>query len=117
MTQNKALEMWIGKVLLTSIILALILVISGGVWYLVHHALLPFDEHTIQATSTELPTLKSIFVNFWSPLGLIQGGLLLIIAGQIFRVALTGFMFYLERDKFFVLCTLVILIVMFVGFF
>lgn len=117
MKQTNVMTPWIGKVLLTSIIVALIMIIGGGGWYLWHHALLPFDEHVFHSETTKFTTFSHVVANFWSPLGLIQGGLFIIIAGQIFRVALTGVMFYVERDKFFMLCTAIILLVMLVGFF
>ena len=84
---------------------------------MLHHAMLPFDERVFHGESLKLTTLSGVLANFWSPLGLIQGGLLLIIAGQIFRVAVTGLIFYIERDKFFIFCTLIIFVVMIAGFF
>lgn len=114
--RKKRMEQWISKIMLVSISIALLLIISGGLWYLSAHAYLPFDAQVFQAKSVALSTLSGVVHHFWSPLGLIQSGLMLIVAGQILRVVLTGALFYIERDGFFMLCTFVILVTMVFSF-
>ena len=113
---NASLELWIGKVLLGSVIIALIMIVVGGMWYLSLHAKQPFDEQLFRGESLAYASLKGVWLNVLSPLGLIQGGLLLIIGGQLLRVALTVGIFYRQRDIFFAVITFVILSIMLAGF-
>lgn len=117
MRDTKALEQWIGKILLISIIVALMMISVGGLSYLYHTGHQEFDHGLIfQSHTTEFSTLSGVWMHLTTPLGLIQAGLLLIILGQIVRVALTGFIFLLQRDVFFVLSTAIILLIMVLGF-
>ena len=108
---DKRAEAIIGILLRTGVTLAAIVVFAGAVPYLWHHGSGIPDYHTFHSVAPELRHVSGILkasVAFDSA-GIIQLGLLLLIATPVARVAFSVFAFAEERDWMYVLVTLVVL--------
>jgi uncharacterized membrane protein len=104
-------EQVLGNLLRAGVILAAAVVLAGGVVYLVRHGA---EQQQLSAFQEEPPALESfagIVSSAWkgSSRGIIQLGLLLLIATPVARVAFSVIAFLLERDGTYVFLTLVVL--------
>jgi uncharacterized membrane protein len=101
----------IGTLLRTGVILAALLVFAGGVVYLTRHRVPPTNYHVFQGEPAELRTISGIFHEAFafSGRGLIQLGLLMLIATPIARVVFSVFAFLYQRDWMYVVVTLFVL--------
>jgi uncharacterized membrane protein len=100
-----------GVVLRTGVILAAVIVLAGGVLYLSRHpAPLP-DYRVFRGEPLEYRTVSGIVHETlaFRGRGLIQLGLLVLIATPIARVAFSFFAFLWQRDWIYVLATLIVL--------
>ncbi len=121
MAQNrldKALETAIGYTLRIGVIAAAVLVLAGGVYYLIENAFAPADYHTFHPAVKHALDLSAIVQNALAlnSLGIIQLGLLVLIATPIVRVILSVVAFALERDLLYVAVTVVVLVVLLYSF-
>jgi uncharacterized membrane protein len=104
MTDDR-LEQIVGNLLRAGVALAAAVVLAGGVWYLWTHGSARVDYHLFHAQAS--PVLS--WSGFWSPEGIILGGLLLLIATPVARVAFCLIAFALQRDWVYVGMTSVVL--------
>jgi uncharacterized membrane protein len=104
----------VGRILQTGVILAAVVVLAGGMAYLAAHGMHPAAFHAFRGEPAELRSLGAIVrgVTQWNSLGIIQFGLVILIATPIARVAFSLVAFALERDRTYVLITLVVLAVL-----
>ena len=105
------MESIIGELLRAGVLLAAAVVFAGGVLYLTQHRAARVDYKTFTPGSEELRTLPGI-VKLAASLnseGLIQLGLVLLIATPVARVALAVVGFQLERDRMYVVVSLIVL--------
>ena len=109
--QDKRLETIIGYTLRIGVTAAAVLVLAGGVYYLIENAFIPADYHTFHPTAKTSRDLSGIVENALAlnSLGIIQLGLLVLIATPIVRVILSIVAFILERDTLYVAATLIVL--------
>ena len=108
---DQRIEIIIGGLLRTGVILAAAVVLVGAVVYLAHHG---GEIPNFTAFHGEPAGLKSISDIVHGALGLsgraiIQLGLLLLIATPVARVLFSAIAFAIERDYMYVLITLVVL--------
>ena len=110
-TSDKAIEMWLGKLLRSGVILAAIVVFAGGVWYVAESRGAVASYKTFHGEPRELRHVTQIVHEAISlqPLGLIQLGLLLLIATPVARVVFSVVGFAMERDWMYVVFTLIVL--------
>ena len=111
---DQRLEVLIGNLLRTGVLTAALLVVVGGVLYLAQHYNQAVSYHEFHALGKDLRTLPGIWqsaVNFHSE-GLIQLGLLLLIATPVARVILAAVGFYLERDRLYMVVSLIVLAIL-----
>jgi uncharacterized membrane protein len=104
----------IGNLLRLGVLLSSLVVMFGGILYLHRHGLELPDYRVFRGEPTDLRTITGI-VNSVMELrskGIIQLGLLLLIATPILRVAFTVLAFVLQRDKTYVVVTLIVLVVL-----
>ena len=108
---DKRLEIIIGHTLRTGVITAAVIVLIGGVIYLVQDSSVVPHYHEFHAASTYSDNLSGIVQNIraFSSYGIIQLGLLVLIATPIIRVILSIVAFALERDLLYVAATLIVL--------
>jgi uncharacterized membrane protein len=89
-------------------------VIAGAVLYLGTHARQSVDYHTFHAEPEQLRGVHSVIhaALDGQATGILQLGLLLLIATPIMRVIFSVFAFALEGDRMYVLFTLIVLTVL-----
>jgi uncharacterized membrane protein len=110
-TSDKAIEIWLGQLLRSGVILAAVVVFAGGVWYVAESRGAVPSYKTFRGEPAELRHVTEIAREAVSlqPLGLIQLGLLLLIATPVARVVFSVVGFAMERDWMYVGFTLIVL--------
>ncbi|HEV2425100.1 MAG TPA: DUF1634 domain-containing protein [Terriglobia bacterium] len=109
---DEQLELILAKVLLFGVITAAIVVLIGGLLYLIRHAGPLPDYRTFRGASSPLRGIRGILkaVAAAQGRGLIQFGLVLLIATPVARVALSLVGFVREHDRLYVVFTFVVLV-------
>ena len=107
MTDEK-LEQIVGNLLRTGVALAAAVVLAGGVWYLAAHPTATADYHQFHARAGRFPWTQGLT----PPLATIQIGLLLLVATPVARVAFSLVAFGLERDRVYVVITMIVLAIL-----
>ena len=104
----------IGNLLRAGVILSAAVVGLGAIVYLVHHGHAPADYRVFQGEPTELRTIHGIITeaSARSGRGIIQFGLLLLIATPVARVAFSIFGFAEEKDRMYVVFTTIVLLIL-----
>ena len=108
---DKRVEVFLGKMLRCGVLLAALVVLVGGVWFLAKSYDVPQNYTTFRGEPVELRAVPQIVHQAIAlrPLGLIQFGLLLLIATPVARVLFSVLGFGLERDWMYVVMTLLVL--------
>ena len=111
---DRRVEGVIGNLLRAGVLLSALVVLSGGAIYLVRHVHDPADYRVFHGEPTELRHIRGILRDSVSlhGRGIIQLGLLLLIATPIARVAFSIFGFAEERDWMYVGFTLIVLMIL-----
>ena len=114
MMNDRRLESIIGRLLQTGVLLAAATVFSGGVLYLFQTHAARVDYRNFVPGSRELCTLHGIVRSaaHLQSLGLIQFGLLLLIATPLARVLMAIVGFALERDRLYTVVSLIVLLIL-----
>lgn len=111
---DRRLESIIGRLLQTGVLVAAATVLAGGVLYLAQSHTGSVDYRSFAPGGPDLRTLPGIVrsaAHFDSE-GLIQFGLLLLIATPVARVALAIVGFALERDRLYTVVSLIVLLIL-----
>jgi uncharacterized membrane protein len=108
---DKRVEMFLGRLLRWGVLLAALVVFVGGVWFVASSYEVPQDYRVFRGEPVELRAVPQIVQKAVAlyPLGLIQLGLLLLIATPVARVVFSVLGFALERDWMYVVITLLVL--------
>jgi len=108
---EKRMDEIMGRLLRTGVILAAAFVLAGGVVFLARHPEPVTNYHVFQGEPEELRTVPGIFHEAlaFRGRGLIQLGLLILIATPIARVAFSVVAFLYERDRTYVVVTVIVL--------
>jgi uncharacterized membrane protein len=108
------LEGILGNLLRTGVILSAITVLVGIVLYAAARDRTVQDFHVFRGEPADLRSIRSILEAAleFKPGGVIQFGLLLLLATPVARVAFSMFAFACQRDKVYVLVTLIVLSVL-----
>jgi uncharacterized membrane protein len=108
---DKRMDEIIGQMLRTGVILSAVFVLAGGAVYLARHPEPVTDYRVFQGEPEDLRTVSGIFHEAVSlrGRGLIQLGLLILIATPIARVAFSAVAFLYQRDWTYVVVTLIVL--------
>jgi uncharacterized membrane protein len=104
-------ESVIGTLLRVGVLIAATVVACGGIVFMVHHGTSNPEYGVFQGEPAELRSVAGIIraaVSFQA-LGVIQLGLLILIATPVARVAFSVVAFALERDALYVVVTLIVL--------
>ena len=108
------LEQLLGTLLRGGVVLAAVVVLTGGIWYL-HRYGRGVPEyrmfHGEPATLRSVATVGSGVLT-GHPRAVIQFGLLLLMATPVARVAFSVFAFAVQRDRTYVVVTLIVLAVL-----
>jgi uncharacterized membrane protein len=108
---DKLIDVIMGRLLRLGVVLAALVVFLGGVIFLTRHPAPVTNYHFFQGEPEEFRAISGIFHEAlaFSGRGLIQLGLLILIATPIARVAFSALAFFYERDWKYVVFTLVVL--------
>lgn len=117
MLQHKhhiAMQTLIGNLLRIGVMTAATIVLLGGILYLCQSGCHLPDLHAFVGESARLTSIPAIFGQALAGHGraIIQAGLLLLILTPIARVILSVFVFALERDRLYVIITLIVLMLL-----
>ncbi len=105
------LQQVVGNLLRTGVLLAAFVVLVGGILYLARHAGAVPDYHVFRGQPDELKSLTGIVraALALDERAVVQLGLVLLIATPIARVATAAVAFAFERDRSYVLISLLVL--------
>ena len=108
---DRRMDEWIGLLLRAGVILASVTVLAGGLMYLASQPMIAVNYRVFQPEPRGLRTIPGILgsAKAMSGRGLIQLGLLILIATPIARVAFSVLAFSYQRDWKYVLFTIVVL--------
>lgn len=118
MMAQPTMEKLIGIILLVGIGLAIVFVFIGGALYLWQFGGQSLQTELLQADAYQAhPTSIWQLALSFTPLGIIELGLIILVATQIMRVALLTFFYIRVRDVWFTLISLFILTTLLYSFF
>jgi uncharacterized membrane protein len=108
---DQKIDAIMGHLLRTGVVLTAILVFSGGVVFLIRHHQPVIDYRVFQGEPEALRSIPGIFKEAWAfrGQGLIQLGLLVLIATPVARVVFSVLAFLYQRDWIYVVVTILVL--------
>lgn len=111
---DEKMEQIIGTLLISGVIVAALIVLVGGVLYLIRYGATLPDYTVFRGEPAELRSLFGIVGGGLSfqIRSVIQLGLLLLIATPVARVAFSILAFALQRDRTYVIVTLIVFAVL-----
>ena len=111
---DEKIDQIIGNLLRIAVILSAVFVITGAVIYLMRHGTEMPDYGVFTGVPKDLRGLREIIEAAWQirSVGIIQLGLLLLIATPVARVIFSVFAFLIQRDYMYVVFTLIVLSVL-----
>lgn len=111
---DEQVERIVGTLLRSGVIIAALVVLVGGILYLIRYGATSPDYRVFRGEPANLRSVSGIVrgaLSFRSR-GVIQLGLLLLIATPVARVIFSVFAFALQRDRIYVIVTLIVLAVL-----
>jgi uncharacterized membrane protein len=111
---DQKIELIVGNLLIVGVCLSAALVVVGGIAFLIGHA----NEHphfkVFKGEPADLRGIPGILedVRRWDSRGVIQLGLLVLLATPVARVAFSLLAFMRQRDKTYVVVTCIVLTVL-----
>ena len=111
---DERLEIFIGNLLRLGVLVSAVVVAIGGALYLAQHGHEIVNYQNFRSELPELRNLPGICIAAFHLRsdGIMQLGLVLLIATPIARVALAVIGFYLERDRLYVVVSLIVLAIL-----
>jgi uncharacterized membrane protein len=111
---DQQVEEIVGNLLRVGVILAAVVVLSGGILYLFRYGHTLPDYQVFRGEPADLRSVSGIMSAALSlrRRGVIQLGLLLLIATPVARVAFSVVAFALEHDRTYVIVTLIVLAIL-----
>jgi uncharacterized membrane protein len=116
--RDRRIEVILGNLLRTGVLVSAAVVLVGACIYLYRHAHDPADYRVFRGEPSEYRTISGVIQSVISGRGqgIIQLGLLLLIATPIARVAFSVVGFAIERDRLYVAFTLLVLAILLYSF-
>lgn len=112
---DRDIELLVGRLLRTGVITASCIVLLGGILFLIQHGSSPMPSyHHFNGEDSSFTTFGSIISSTlqFNAKGIIQFGVMVLIATPVLRIALSLLGFALEKDKLYVIITTIVLCVM-----
>lgn len=106
--RDERLEQIVGNLLRAGVVIAAAVVLAGGIWYLASSGRAVADYGTFRPAVTHMRALGELP----GPEAVILAGLLILIATPVARVVFSLVAFAMERDRTYVVCTLIVLAVL-----
>jgi len=114
--RDRRIEVILGNLLRSGVLISAAVVLVGACIYLSRHAHEPADYRVFRGEPSEYRTIRGVIQSVINGRGrcqgLIQLGLLLLIATPIARVAFSVMGFAIERDRMYVAFTLIVLAIL-----
>jgi uncharacterized membrane protein len=97
---DEKVDQFIGAILQAGVLAAGILVLAGGILYLIHFGPSPVNYHVFRGERAELRSIWPVLVGAVNldSRSIIQLGILLLIATPVIRVAFSVVAFGVQRD-------------------
>ena len=118
MISQKKMQDLIGKTLLLGVLISSCLVLFGGILYLIDYGHSPLPSELLQ-NNLSSKSIHQIFAFAFSftPLGIIELGLLILVATQSIRVALLVWFYAVLHDyKFAGICGFILIVLVYSAF-
>jgi uncharacterized membrane protein len=114
---DERVERVVGALLRWGVILSAAVVLAGGAIHLFRYGSTISDYRVFRGEQSDLRDVSGIVAGAvsWQSRGLIQFGLLLLIAVPVTRVIFSVVVFALQRDRTYVVVTLIVLAVLLYG--
>jgi len=111
---DRRLENIIGNLLRVGVLIAAAVVLLGGILYLAGHSTDRVSYQHFSAAGDTVQSISGVFrsATHFDSEGLIQLGLLLLIATPVARVALAVVGFALEKDRLYAMVSLIVLAIL-----
>ena len=111
---DEKVENILGNLLRSGVIAAALVVLAGGMIYLFRHGAEPPDYSIFHGVPAEFSSVGGIITSLLGlrGRGLIQLGLLLLIATPVARVAFSILAFTVQRDRIYIVVALIVLAVL-----
>jgi len=111
---DRRIEEIVGGLLQVGVTLSAIVVLVGGLFYLLRHGFNIADYRTFHGEPVDFRTVKGVLraASSLEGKGMIQLGLLILIATPVARVAFSIWGFAAERDRMYVTFTIIVLSVL-----
>jgi len=111
---DEQMDRIISVLLRSGVLISALVVLVGGILYLIRYGTAMPDYGVFRGEPADLRSLSGIVKDVLSfkRRGIIQFGLLLLIATPVARVAFSIFAFALQRDRTYVIVTLIVLSVL-----
>ena len=115
---DQRIENILGNLLRAGVLLSALVVLIGGVVYLLRHGHSPVDFRVFRGEPADLRDVRGIIRDTLSlrGRGIIQLGLLLLIATPVARVAFSIFGFAKEHDRMYVVFTVIVFSILLYNF-
>ncbi|MFL9454230.1 DUF1634 domain-containing protein [Tolypothrix bouteillei VB521301_2] len=111
---DQQVETAIGTLLVFGVALAAAIVVVGGIFYLVHNGYKTPENSVFRGEPADLRQITGVFNDALAVRGrgIIQLGILLLILTPVARVTFSVFAFWQQRDRLYVIITLIVLVVL-----
>jgi len=112
---DRDIELLVGRLLRTGVITASCIVLLGGILFLIQHGSAPMPSYQhFNGEDGNYTTFGGIISSTlqFNAKGIVQFGVMVLIATPILRIALSLLGFALEKDKLYVFITTIVLCVM-----
>ena len=112
--RDRRMEIILGNLLRAGVLLSAAVVMCGACIYLWRHAHEPADYRVFRGEPSDFRTIPGVIRSVMNGRGrgFIQLGLLLLIGTPIARVALSIVGFTIERDRLYIGCTILVLVIL-----
>ena len=116
--RDRRIEIILGNLLRAGVLISAAIVLCGACVYLGHHGRERADYRVFRGEPSEYRTIPGVIESVMSTRGrgLIQLGLLFLIATPIARVCFSVAGFAIERDRLYVIFTLIVLVILLYSF-
>jgi uncharacterized membrane protein len=114
---DQQVEVTISVLLRIGVTLAAAIVVVGGILYLTHHSNEIPDDRIFRGEPADLRQIPGVLNDVLTlrGQGIIQFGILLLILTPIARVAFSVFAFWQQRDRLYIIVTLIVLVILIHG--
>jgi uncharacterized membrane protein len=114
---DQRVEVTISVLLRVGVTLSAAIVILGGVLYLIHNGQSIPEDHIFRGEPSDLRQIPGVLKDTLAlrGRGMIQLGILLLILTPVARVAFSVFAFWQQRDRLYIIVTLIVLVILIHG--